>query len=216
MLFVFLYAMDNWLAYEARKWLWTEFGIIENLQVLKLLLCVLFGLILLRSSHWPPYAKGWFSLGVCGVVFVLLEEISYGQHYIGWISPDFFIKVNNQQETNLHNISSWLDQKPRFVLEVGVLTCGVLLPLLQHRLPGAILSRFHCILPPPPLRWALFVTSLIALVPSLYERFLKLAERLDLLPFQRTSEVQELFFYYFILLYFILLNPRFNRTKTID
>ncbi|MCB9982820.1 MAG: hypothetical protein H6861_03965 [Rhodospirillales bacterium] len=40
--------------------------------------------------------------------------------------------MNDQNETNLHNISSRFDQKPRLILLVGVVVGGLIIPALQH------------------------------------------------------------------------------------
>ena len=47
------------------------------------------------------------------LIYYLGEEISWGQHFFKWVSPEFFLVNNNQGETNLHNISNLLDQLPR-------------------------------------------------------------------------------------------------------
>jgi len=38
-----------------------------------------------------------------GLIFIFLEEISYGQHLFGWESKGIFAKNNFQGETNIHN-----------------------------------------------------------------------------------------------------------------
>lgn len=57
------------------------------------------------------------------------EECSWGQWYFGWETPEAMAELNDQSETNLHNMSSWLDQKPRFVVEMFVIVAGLLLPV---------------------------------------------------------------------------------------
>jgi hypothetical protein len=39
-----------------------------------------------------------------GCFFIALEEISYGQWIFHWKAPAFFLEVNAQKETNIHNI----------------------------------------------------------------------------------------------------------------
>lgn len=60
-----------------------------------------------------------------GAIYFAGEEISWGQHLFGWETPDSFVAINDQQETNLHNTSSWLDQKPRLLLEIWVLLLAI-------------------------------------------------------------------------------------------
>ena len=51
-----------------------------------------------------------------GVIYYLLEEISWGQHIFNWNTPDFFIEINDQNETNFHNSSGIFNQLPRNLL----------------------------------------------------------------------------------------------------
>ena len=64
-----------------------------------------------------------------GALFAALEEISYGQHFLGWQSPRWFVEQNAQRETNLHNLFS--DRPGRTLRNValaGVVLGGVVLP----------------------------------------------------------------------------------------
>ena len=56
-------------------------------------------------------------LTVAGVLFFWAwgEELSWGQHMLGTVTPDWLAEVNDQNETNLHNINKkffdrWLDR----------------------------------------------------------------------------------------------------------
>ena len=89
--------------YRALVW---EDGIVEWIQVL--LVC---GLIALGFDIRRRLARAghvWFSrlyLGAAlGALFILGEEISWGQRLFGWATPDALEEVNAQGETNLHNI----------------------------------------------------------------------------------------------------------------
>jgi len=48
-----------------------------------------------------------FLLLSIGLIFISLEEISYGQRIFGWKTPSEIQKVNIQKETNIHNIFSY-------------------------------------------------------------------------------------------------------------
>ena len=64
-----------------------------------------------------------------GALFAALEEISYGQHFLGWQSPRWFVEQNAQRETNLHNLFS--DRPGRTLRNValaGVVLGGIVLP----------------------------------------------------------------------------------------
>ena len=77
----------------------------------------------------------WFSIATLGVAYTAGEEISWAQHLVGWGTPHWWADLNDQGETNLHNVSSWLDQKPRALLEVGIVIGGIVLPLLLRAVP---------------------------------------------------------------------------------
>ena len=75
----------------------------------------------------------WCVIYGLGCIYFLGEEISWGQHLFGWETPDAWKALNDQDETNLHNTSGWLDQVPRTVLTFGILFGGFLYPLAQRR-----------------------------------------------------------------------------------
>jgi Trk-type K+ transport system membrane component len=184
----------------------SELGLVENLQAILLMAICVFILYVLIIERKEPYLtknnKLWFVLGLLGAVFVLVEETSYGQHYFNWDTPDYWRQYNDQHEINLHNTTSWLDQKPRLLLELGIILGGIIYPIvyryndkLTHRLP--LQDRL------PDVR--LFWVALIAVVIRIYERLLQNLDAAEFIIFTRTSEVQELYFYYFLLLYFVFL-----------
>lgn len=115
--------------------LWdSEQGPVENATVLALLIGVAGGLLALRYHRALParWLIGWLALVVAGTVYFAGEEVSWGQHWLGWTTPETLATLNDQGETNLHNMSSWFDQKPRLVLELGVIVGGLLFPLWRR------------------------------------------------------------------------------------
>lgn len=89
----------------------------------------------------------WSVIYCLGCIYFLGEEISWGQHLGNWETPDAWKEINDQDETNLHNISGWLDQVPRTVLTIGIIFGGVIYPLLrrgesQNRLGENFLIHF--------------------------------------------------------------------------
>ena len=185
-----------------------ELGVVESLQIVLLLVAIAVALSALRSLSLrsQPWLFSWIALAVLGCFYVAGEEASWGQHYIGWLTPEAWRALNDQGETNLHNISSWLDQKPRTLLELGIIVGGIAVPLLAIWKPAIRRSRFAIILPPA----LCMPTALLAESTRLSER---LAQWID--PtwylFHRASEVQELFFYGFVLLYLMVLRQRLAR-----
>ena len=107
-------------------------AIVEHGTVLVLLPGILAGLWLLikRNNVLPNYwIKLWFFGWVSACIYFAGEEASWGQWFFHWNSPEWFIAHNEQQETNLHNLSSWLNQKPRALVELWVVIAGCIIPL---------------------------------------------------------------------------------------
>jgi len=96
---------------------WEENGLIENMQSLFLVTAIFF-LYKARSNFKHIKIISYFiAIKILALIYFLGEEISWGQHFFNWESPGFFENKNNQQETNLHNISNLFNQLPRiFVL----------------------------------------------------------------------------------------------------
>ena len=60
----------------------------------------------------------WISGWLLATFYFLGEEMSWGQWWFEWETPDLWAEYNEQQETNLHNTSSWLSEKPKLLLEL--------------------------------------------------------------------------------------------------
>ena len=146
---------------------------------------------------------GLVALIAIACLYIAGEEASWGQHYLGWATPEGWQAVNEQGETNLHNISSWFDQKPRALLEAAIVIGGILVPLYALWKPQLRQGRFALVLPP----LACLPVALLAEVSKLTDRLADVLGPAAHL-FRRASEVQELYFYLFILLYLIVLRRR--------
>jgi hypothetical protein len=83
------------------------------------------------SRLLPKNAKVWLLMWALACIYFAGEEASWGQWYFHWDTPESFRHLNDQQETNLHNVSSWFDQKPRFVVESWIFLAGFVWPLLR-------------------------------------------------------------------------------------
>ncbi|HYD49064.1 MAG TPA: hypothetical protein VEB21_11985 [Terriglobales bacterium] len=123
------------------RWLQGELGMIELATALLFLTASISAIRLARlEATLPRYCRVLYGLFGMLALFVALEEISYGQHLAGWISPEFFQRHNQQSETNLHNL---LGSKPgkrlTRIADVGSLLGLIALPLglvLLHRYTG--------------------------------------------------------------------------------
>jgi len=84
-----------------------------------------------RDQLPNPLPIYWLFTWALACVYFAGEEASWGQWYFLWETPEEFLAINDQQETNLHNTSSWLDQKPRMLVELWIFLGGFVWPLLR-------------------------------------------------------------------------------------
>ena len=183
----------------------SEVGALETAQVVIPLISAVFCLRILSlpGARRDGLILTWIVLALLGSIYLAGEEASWGQHYVGWATPEGWQALNDQGETNLHNTSSWLDQKPRTLLELGVIVGGIVIPLLALFRPGLRQGRFAVFLPP----LVCLPVALLAEISKGWER-LQSAGLWDITLFQRASEIQELYFALFILFYLIVFRKR--------
>lgn len=149
-----------------------------------------------------PWLFAWVMIAALACIYIVGEEVSWGQHFLNWSTPDHWAAINDQNETNLHNTSSWLDQKPRLVLMIGIIVGGIICPLLQKFKPGTLPEKFTIIYPP----MILMPVALLVIGPYLLQDVTEHIWEGGF--FERVSELQELYMYYFVLLYMIVLRRR--------
>ncbi len=123
-------------------------GIAENGTVLVLLPGIVAGIALLlrQRARLPWWLTVWLLGWTLACVYFAGEEASWGQHYFRWGTPETLVDLNDQRETNLHNISHWLDQKPRTLVEIWAVLAGLLLPAwwrLRRRPPFGAAAWRH-------------------------------------------------------------------------
>ena len=117
------------------KMLKGEFGIIENMTVLFLATAIGFciaSIIKANRLGLSGFHRAWLFMLLLGATYFALEELSYGQHMFGWGTAESWQALNDQGETNLHNVHPLFDQLPRLLLTVGILIGGVIMPLYRY------------------------------------------------------------------------------------
>lgn len=187
-----------------RQWVWSEQGPLEFSHVLIPLFAMGVGV----SSLWSHRRLltqtrdelRWLAIAVGGLTLMCFaiagEEASWGQHLFGWSTPDGWAEVNDQQETNLHNIGTWADQKPRAIVELGVLVFGILWPVWHLLTSKEIRAKWTILLPPMmvlPITIGAELSRLLETVPKMLGTSTPSA-----VP--RPSELQEFYFYTFFAL----------------
>lgn len=135
MAFVSPELFETVIAYESTRF--HEEGalaILENLTVVLLMPAIIAGMVI-WVYHRKKCPERWVSYWILGwtaaLVFFAGEEISWGQWFFHWTTPEWFAEVNRQGETNLHNLSSWLNQKPRVAVSLWLIIAGFFLPLTR-------------------------------------------------------------------------------------
>jgi hypothetical protein len=175
-----------------------EQGVVELAQFAVMLGGIVLAAALLarRPVRRHAWLAAWSALALVGCVYVAGEEVSWGQHLVGWATPEAWQRLNDQGETNLHNTTAWLDQKPKLILEIAVLGGGLLLPLwpaarrrLEGRRLGYLLPSVRCV----PAAALVLLARLEDAASDLFDT--------GLLLFYRTSEINELFMYVVVVIY---------------
>ena len=194
-----------------------ENGPIENIQSILLLFSILILLSLINKIKFNKIITIFIILKILALIYYLGEEISWGQHFFKWNTPELFNEINNQKETNLHNISNLLDQLPRSLV---VLWCGFI-PIIFYFLKKKINFKSHLNLIILP-KTKLLVVSIIFLFfffpdfivdkANLHPGWhidgqdIKEAKIFDTFTFnfvERLSEIHELIFCFYFLTYSI-------------
>lgn len=181
----------------------SENGLVEFGTPVLMVPAVIAGVLcfLWRKSLPAAWLKAWLLLVTLACVYIAGEELSWGQQLFGWGTPDAMQAINDQQETNIHNISSWFDQKPRILLELWVLIGGIIL-VLWRQFRGIEYSGEN---------WRYwFWPGFVCLPAAVFAILIKMPERFENIfgywPFGihvRTSELQEFFFAWFLMIYLL-------------
>ena len=203
LMIVLVYAVRLWKIWFYQYFIESELGIVELGTPMLLLPGLWAGIQIWRHRRALPRAwlAAWLALVSVGGFYFAGEEISWGQQLFGWSTPVEISAINDQHETNFHNISSWFDQKPRLALELWVIVGGLLLPAWRA-LRGI---RFG------PDDWQYWFWPGIVCVPAAaLAEAIKLPEYVKdlfgLPPFSievRYSEIQEFYFALFLGLYLL-------------
>lgn len=148
-------------------WLVSENRPVELLTFLALLLAAYTGLRLALHYHRlvpEPLISGFLTVFSVGLLFVALEEVSWGQSLFDFETPAHWSVVNKQGETNLHNLPVVNEVFEILRLAFGV---GGLMSiwLFQRGVFAEPLQRSVDLLAAPPVlrNWFLIIAILAAL-----------------------------------------------------
>jgi hypothetical protein len=151
-----------------------------------------------------PFVFAITIISALSCLYIAGEEMSWGQHFFHWNTPEYWAMVNRQEETNLHNTYAIFEKWPRAILEIGVVLGGIVVPIAAAFDPRVRANRLSLFLPPA----ALLPTAVIAMGFKLVD-LLDQGGRSSML-IQRPSETIESYLYYFILAYLIVFARRLS------
>jgi len=198
-------------------WIESESGFIENATTLLLLPATVFASLLALRYYrrFGPAFLIWFC-GVAAVCFGFAgEEASWGQHWVGWTSPEYFADNNRQGETNFHNLNIHFGRVVKTVLTIAIIVGGLIIPLSGRRRVDVA---------PLPLRFVDAITPTMVCVPAAAFVFgVRLVERcktwFDIewaLLAVNLKELQELYIAIFLLIYVWSLRTRLASSDTAE
>ena len=124
----------------------------DGMELLSALLLIGSGLVAVFLTAKYRETDQWCILGI-GLFFIFLgmEELSWGQHLFGWQTPEAFRLLNDQGETNLHNLDSMILLQFNFFAPLTVvlfLVIGNSIALSQGRFARFVhLPRFIGFIP---------------------------------------------------------------------
>ncbi len=167
-------------------------------------------LLFLPFVRVRPFVFTVALIGSLSCLYIAGEEMSWGQHFFHWRTPDYWAAINQQNETNLHNAYLISEGLPRSILEIFIAIGGLGVPLVAVFYPGLRACRVSLFLPPP----ALVPTSLGAAVFKLLDRVQQSGHLTDLLL--RPSETIETYLYFFILAYLIVFARRIKELEVAE
>ena len=180
------------------------YGILELLHFFVPLAGLVIALRLLLTSQVRRHRllMLFLALAAFACFYIAGEEMSWGQHFFHWQTPEYWSELNRQDETNLHNTYAIFDKTPRLILEIGILIGGIIIPIMALKNPKI-----------REMDWALFFPPITIMPVALTAVFFKATAFANselymggLVP--RPSEVTETFLYLFIFYYLIIFARR--------
>lgn len=114
--------------------IWNENGLIENVQAIILFITILLLTYLyFAKKNISNLLKNFLIINIIGISYIFLEEISWGQHFFNYKSPEIFLDkknffYNKQGEFNLHNISNLFNEIPRALI---LIWCALSIPIIR-------------------------------------------------------------------------------------
>lgn len=192
------------------KWIIPEgYGVLEFTQFAIMLVALALSIRLLFKPfvRRRPFLLTVTIIAALSCLYIAGEEMSWGQHFFHWNTPEYWALVNRQEETNLHNTYAVFDKWPRAILELGVLIGGIFVPIAARFDPRVRANRLSLFLPASAQLPTAIIVMGVKLADLAYQKHLA-GELLA-----RPSETIELFLYFFIFAYLIIFARRIREIE---
>jgi len=184
------------------RWIESESGVIENATALVLIPATIlaFGLAVQFYRRYGVAYLIWFSVVALVCLGFAGEEISWGQHWLGWKSPEYFAEYNRQGETNFHNLNIHFGRIVKSILTLLIVVGGLIAPFWRRRdpAPPTRIRRFLNIIVPT---YACFPAAVFVLGVRVIERFKTWFDLDWSIIAVNLKESQELYIAIFLLIY---------------
>lgn len=106
----------------------SPFGYLENITTVFVAFGSAYAIAIARMPN-GRHLRAWMGVYFLALIFFAGEDQNWFQYWLDTKVPDYFLVNNKEQETNLHNINSWFNQKPRLMVEAWLLIACVLVPM---------------------------------------------------------------------------------------
>lgn len=196
----------------AEAWFYSESGLLEWMTVGFLAVAIGFAAVSLTPARLAGrYVLTWFVLLLLGAVYFAGEELSWGQHIFGWGTPEGWAAINDQQETNLHNLGFVFDQLPRAVMTIAIFIGGICYPLYRrwHKISDASLTGWRSVWPAQ----VCLPTAVLVLLTRPAEEIVQAFESLPRWMDISNGELKECLIALFILIYIMALRDALLRGR---
>jgi hypothetical protein len=184
------------------------YGALEVAQfaIMLMALALSIGLLLKPFVRRRPFVLTVTIIAALSCLYIAGEEMSWGQHFFHWNTPEYWAQVNRQEETNLHNTYAIFEKYPRAILELAVVIGGIVIPIAAAFYPWVRANRLSLFLPPFALMPAAIIAMAVKASDLLFQNgYAKLL--------QRPSETIEIYLYFFILAYLIVFARRIGEIE---
>jgi hypothetical protein len=151
-----------------------------------------------------PFTFAVTLIAALSCLYIAGEEMSWGQHFFHWNTPEYWTEVNRQEETNLHNTYAVFEKTPRAMLQIGIVIGGIILPLAALLYPAIRANRLSLFIPPDAVAPTAIGMIIFKALDILYERGV-VGEVVG-----RGSETVETYLYFFIFAYLIVFARRIH------